>query len=230
LVTSFLDWAPNYSGPKFNLIHVDFPYGVEFENYGSGVQNYGEFYHSRPDNYAELLDCFCTNFQRFASYSSHVVFWFAMNFYESTKRQLESIGLWVHERPLIWYKSDGSGIIPGGGTAQHFRWTYETAFLCSIGKRPVVKSVANCHGAPQHSSPLHPSHKPEPVLRHFFRGLVDSSTDMFDPSCGSASSLVAAEDCGARSILGLEINPDYAKAANAHVLTARLKARNSEGV
>jgi len=27
--TSFHDWAPAYSGPKFNLLNCDFPYGVD---------------------------------------------------------------------------------------------------------------------------------------------------------------------------------------------------------
>jgi hypothetical protein len=31
---SFADWAEKYKGPPFNVIHCDFPYGVEFTNTG----------------------------------------------------------------------------------------------------------------------------------------------------------------------------------------------------
>ena len=42
---------------------------------------------------------------------------------------------------------------------------------------------------------------------------VDGNTRLFDPTCGSGSALRAARALGAREVLGLESNPDYADAA-----------------
>ena len=55
--------------------------------------------------------------------------------------------------------------------------------------------------------------------------VVDETTDFLDPTCGSGSSLRAAESLGARTVLGLEINPDYANAAEAETQRFRLKRR-----
>ena len=60
------------------------------------------------------------------------------------------------------------------------------------------------------------------MLRHFFSMFVDETTSMLDPTCGSAASLRAAEDLGAKSVLGLELDPNYAKAANTRTLQARV--------
>ncbi len=218
LAANFLEWAPTYVGPKFNVIHVDFPYNVEYKSYAQSTNNTEEDYESR--GYWELLDTFVTHLDRFCSYSSHVMFWFSMEFYEKTRTILEGAGLFVHRHPLVWFKSDNSGIIPGRDN-QYPRRVYETALLCSRSKRPLVKTLANAYAAPLPSHAIHPSQKSEPMLRHFLSMLVDETTDMLDPTAGSGAAVNAAESLGARRTLGLEINPDYVARANTNILQSR---------
>lgn len=219
---SFLQWVLDYTGPKFNLIHCDFPFGIKFTG-GYGQEEDGIKYESTEDDYWTLVDCLCTNTERLASYSSHLMFWFSMSFYTETCRRLRAAGWKVQDHPLIWFKSDGQGIIPGRN--EYPRRVYETALLASRGSRPLVKMTDNCYACPRASNALHPSQKPEPMLRHFLAALTDSTTDFLDPTCGSGSALRAAEDVGARSVLGLELDPDFAKAANAATLNARMMRR-----
>ena len=224
LVADFIEWAPEYVGPKFNLIHVDFPYGVDYTAFAKSVNQRGaDMYEADEDLYFRLLNAFCGNLDNFCSYSAHILFWFHMNHYEQTKRTLSAAGLFVHNRPLVWVKSDNSGIVPGTD-AQYPRWTYETAFLASRGRRPLLKAFADHYACPIVSNPIHPTMKPEPVLLHFFSGLVDEHTDLLDPTVGSGSAIRAAERSGARSVLGLEINSDFAEAANGATIQARAKA------
>lgn len=218
LNVSFIDWLKDYNGPKFNLIHCDFPFGIKFTG-GYGQEEDGTKYESKEEDYWELVDALCANTDRIASYSSHLVFWFSMTFYTETVKRLRAAGWKVHDFPYIWYKSDGQGIIPGRN--EYMRRVYETALIASRGQRPLVKMIDNTYAAPRPANSIHPSMKPEPMLRHLFSGLVDSTTDVLDPTCGSASALRAAEDVGARSILGLEINPEYFKGALAATQTAR---------
>jgi predicted RNA methylase len=42
---------------------------------------------------------------------------------------------------------------------------------------------------------------------------VDQTTKMFDPTCGSGSSLRAAESMGAEHVLGLERDPEHFESA-----------------
>ena len=42
---------------------------------------------------------------------------------------------------------------------------------------------------------------------------VDESTRLLDPTCGSGNAVRIAEDMGAQSVLGLEIDPDFCQLA-----------------
>jgi site-specific DNA-methyltransferase (adenine-specific) len=86
----------------------------------------------------------------------------------------------------------------------------------------LIRVAFNSYAAPTVRNKIHPSQKPEPMLRHFFSMLVDETTTMLDPTCGSAASLRAAEDLGARSILGVELDPNYAATALQRTLQARV--------
>ena len=65
------------------------------------------------------------------------------------------------------------------------------------------------------------SEKPEPMLRHFFGMLVDENTVLLDPTCGSGSALRAANSLGARFVLGLERNAEFAGIAQDALARAR---------
>jgi predicted RNA methylase len=77
--------------------------------------------------------------------------------------------------------------------------------MATRGKRQIVRIVGDAYSAPRDAR-LHVSAKPIPVLKHFMTMLVDENTTLFDPTCGSGNALVAAEDLGASSVLGLEID------------------------
>jgi hypothetical protein len=226
ICTDFLKWIQTYSGPKFTLIHCDFPFGIGVFQ-GTGMKpnaaGVGEdnSYEDEPDSevFWTLLDCLCDNIDKIASYSSHLMLWFSMNHYERTRLRLEQANFLVLNHPLVWHKTDNAGMVPGRGN--HPRRTYETAFLASRGQRPLSKKLANAYGAPMTAGAIHPSQKSESMLRHFLSMLVDETTDVLDPTCGSGAALRAAEDLGARSILGLELSPTYAESALATTMTAR---------
>lgn len=225
LNTDFIKWISGYSGDKFTLIHCDFPYDVKYDSYAKSISSVTDDYDF--SGFWPLIDALCGNLDKIMSYSAHMMFWFSMKFYEQTKGRLEKAGLYVHDHPFVWQKTDNAGIIPGRDGIFPRR-IYETAFLCSRGRRPLVKSLANCYGAPMQSNSIHPSTKPVPVLKHFFAMLIDETTDVLDPTAGSGNSLIAAEDMGARKILGLEINPTYATAAQSALERFRVMRKISK--
>jgi DNA modification methylase len=126
-----------------------------------------------------------------------------------------------YPHPLIWHKSDNSGII--GDSQRWPRHTYEAALLAYSGRRPLVKAVSDSYSSPGDRK-LHPSCKPEPMLRHFFGALVDENTRLLDPACGAGSSLRAAESLGTRpeNVLGLEIEERFVSVARESLLNFRV--------
>ncbi len=223
----FVSWAETYTGPKFNFLHIDFPYGV---NLFDGPQGRGaepsDGYKDTEETYWNLISGLCKNLKRISSSSMHMMFWLSADadIISRTKAKFAELApqLSFHKFPMIWVKSDNAGIAsdPNHGP----RHVYETCLLASSGKRKIARVKADAYSAPTDKR-LHPSTKPEAMLRHFFEMLVDEHTIMLDPTCGSGASLRAAESCGARHTLGLELDPDFALAAQKELERSRALAR-----
>jgi len=202
LRADFALWWPNYRGPKFNFIHCDFPYGVNADKHNQGASQAFGGYADSADIYFKLLDDLAESLPMIAADSAHMMFWFSMDYYEVTRERLTAMGWAVNPFPLMWHKSDNSGILPDPSRGP--RRIYETAFLCSRGDRHIVQPVANVYAAPNKKK-LHMSEKNRDMLAHFFRMFVDESTVMLDPTMGSGGAVVVAENAGAASALGLEL-------------------------
>jgi ParB-like chromosome segregation protein Spo0J len=213
ITADFLEWAPAYTGSKFNFLHCDFPYGINTDQrqQGNAVAIQGGF-DDDPDTYWRLLEALCKNLDRICADSAHIMFWFAMECYHDTLEYFakHSDFKFRDPRPLIWHKSDGKGLLPDPNRGP--RCVYETALFGSRGDRLIVSSVANLYPAPTDSS-QHISAKPEPMLRHFFRMFVDENSKVLDPTCGSGTALRAAKVLGAAYVLGIEKDKDFAERA-----------------
>lgn len=211
LNTNFLSWSKEVLEVPYNFVHCDFPYGINAgDTKGwSGAASFGG-YEDTPDVYWELLHTFVQRQNNFIAPSAHLIFWFSMKFYTPTVEVLRNAGWRVDDFPLIWHRSDNSGIMPDPQRGP--RRTYETALFCSRGDRKVVKPVANSVAGVT-TKVYHMSEKPTPVLEHFFRMVVDETTIMLDPTAGSGNAVKVAEAMGASWATGLELNPDYAESA-----------------
>ena len=215
LCADFREWAVTYSGPRFNFVHCDFPYGKNpFRGEWGGAGDEGFQYEDTDELYWSLVETLCAQRERLLTSSAHLLFWLDADI----RRQYETIerfrslapDLIFQPRALVWLKSDNVGIAPDPQRAP--RWVTEIALMASRGDRKVLQPLANGYPAPT-ARHLHPSAKPEPMLRHFMRMFVDSTTRMLDPTCGAGSSLRAAESLGAVSVLGLERDEHYAASA-----------------
>lgn len=215
LIEDFNLWAETYDGKPFNLIHCDFPYGIDFQDSAQSSGARQGTYKDSEEVYFTLLNTLIENRTALMGESAHLIFWFSMNFYQRTLDRL-SENFRVDPYPLIWYKSDNTGILPDYN--RYPRRIYETAFLASIGDRKLVAPVGNVFAAPGAHTVAskvvgHSSEKNEVMLSHFFRMVVDENTRMLDPTAGSGSALRAAKKMRAASVLGLEVNEEFARDA-----------------
>jgi ParB/RepB/Spo0J family partition protein len=206
LNADFNEFAHTRGEVQYNFIHCDFPYGIDADGHDQGAAKHFGGYADSEDIYWQLLDSLQAAMGNRVADSAHLVFWFSMKFYTETKLRLESMGWTVNPMPLIWHRSDNSGILPDPRRGP--RQIYETAFLAHRGDRFIVRSKSNLFASPN-TKLVHMSEKPLPVLDHFFQMFVDEHTVMLDPTCGSGNSVIAAERLGAKSALGLEISPEF---------------------
>lgn len=207
----FLEWAPAYEGRKFNFLHVDFPYGAE--EVGPQMKgNEATIYEDNPRIYANLLNCFCENLDNFFAQSGWIMFWYSERMSRFTRDtfKFKAPSLFVQTHPLIWFHTDNAGISPD--YTKYPRHVYDTALIMSRGNFPLVKMKSDVYGCPTDRK-LHPSTKPEPMLKYFFEMFMDEHTMMLDPTCGGGSSLRAAESLGCRRVLGMDANWEYVETA-----------------
>lgn len=213
LTGSFLDWAPAYTGPAFDVIHCDFPYGKEYK--GSNTRKTGRVtstptYADGADIYFELVDTFLTYQDRFVLPQAHCIFWFDMMHYCWTIEQFRNAG-WtlVQPHPLLWTKSY-QGV--AADTKRRPRHCYETALFFSRGDRKLRK-LDKDYFEMRGDEKLHISQKPLLMLKHFLSLIVDEHTAVFDPTCGSGTALAAAGQLGASRIFGIELEEGNADVA-----------------
>lgn len=208
LHADFHEWASAYTGIKFNLLHCDFPYGVnaDKQQQGSNTAMHGG-YADGPEVYYKLLDTFEMAMSNVVADHAHLIFWFSMDYYQLTFDRLTKMGWRVNPFPLVWHKTDNTGLLPDPQRGP--RRIYETAFFASRGDRLVVQAVSNCYGHPGKDKEIHMSEKPQPMLHHFFRMVCDANSVMLDPTAGSANALKVAEKLGANYVLGLEKDKEF---------------------
>ena len=210
LNVSFIDWVETYSGPPFNFIHCDFPYGIDADTFHQSAGSAMGTYKDDFKTYERLLDCLLSNREKLLGASGHILFWFSMRHYSYTLERLSEF-FWIDPYPLIWHKSDNKGTLPDPKRGP--RRIYEVAFLCSYGDRPIISPVSNLVSSPTVRVGEHMSEKSEDMLASFFKMIVDGKTRMLDPTCGSGSALRAARRLGAIEVLGLELSPEFCSLA-----------------
>lgn len=214
---SFHDWQQTYDGPKFNLIHCDFPYGINVTNSPRQNAALTDHYEDGPDIYWSLLARLGAAMDNVVAESAHLIFWYSMDFHCETIQELQRMDWTVNPFPLIWHKSDNAGIAPDPQ-----RWprrTYETALVASRGDRKLtsVGPRSNSFSFPgSRDGAIHISEKPRPVLQHFLSMYCDEYSIVLDPTCGSGNAIAVAEDCGAMSALGIEMSEEFYSVAVAN--------------
>ena len=138
-------------------------------------------------------------------------FWFSPKHYCKTWEALQELDGFVFDPyPLVWQRGENEGVAPD--TSRRPRRIYDTAFFGWRNDRQIIHTRANSITAPT-TRDIHSHEKSIVALQHFFEMCVDGNTRLFDPTCGSGSALRAARALGARDVLGLESNPEYADAA-----------------
>jgi ParB/RepB/Spo0J family partition protein len=202
--TDFLPWSHTYDGPKFNLIHCDFPYGINSDSSGQNPSGYTD----TPETYYNLIRALCINLDNFCAESAHIIFWFSPTYFAQTWELLKLLdGFKFDEHPLIWMRDDQRGIVPD--PQRRPRRIYESAFFGWRNDRKIVRVKNNAFVGPSPSG-SHAHEKSQDALEYFFEMVVDGNTAILDPTCGSGSALRVAKRLGAKQVLGLEINKEFA--------------------
>lgn len=215
LTGDFLSWADSYAGPKFDVLHIDFPYGKGYAGSNTrktGRATFAPRYNDSPELYWQLVAGFLDLQDNICFSVAHCMFWFDLSHYHPTIELFREAG-WelVAPHPLVWTKA-----YEGVASDPHYRprHCYETALLFSKGKRRIVNlDKDHFEYSSRDPSKLHLNQKPYPMLKHFLNMLVDKNTAVLDPTCGSGMALRVARDLGSPRVFGVELDKSSAEMA-----------------
>ncbi len=214
LTADFLTWSQQ-SQEKFNFIHCDFPYGINYQDAPGQKSANQDRYLDTPETYWQLFNALAGNLDNFCALDAHIMFWFSPNLYCNTWEMLKLLdGFTFEEHPLIWHRP-GEGIAPD--PYRRPRRVYEMAFYGWRGEAKINTVKDNVFSAPTERE-RHPHEKSQIMLEHFFAMFVDAHTRLLDPSAGSGSSIRAARRLGACNTLGIEISEEFANVARRALL------------
>ena len=163
-------------------------------------------YDDSPEVYFALLDAFFERQDNFIAPQAHCLFWLSMRYWDVTRAKFEAAGWRLCPFPLIWGKSDNTGVL--ADPMRLPRNTAEFAIMASRGDHKIVRSVGSVFWGPT-TKQYHTSEKSAAMLSHFFRMFVDEYTRVLDPTCGSGMAIKVAEQMGAPFALGLEQDLDF---------------------
>lgn len=212
----FLEWSQQ-DQEKFNFIHCDFPYGINYHNAPGQASSNPDRYLDTPETYWQLFKALSVNLGNFCAPDAHIIFWFSPNLYCPTWEMLKLLdGFTFEEHPLMWHRP-GEGIAPD--PYRRPRRVYEMAFFGWRGDAKINAVKENVFSAPTERE-RHPHEKSQEALSHFFSMFVDGHTRLLDPTCGSGSSLRAARTLGASTVFGIEISEEFANVARRALLNA----------
>lgn len=218
----FISFAQTYSGKKFNLLHLDFPYGINHDRSEQGhTKDFGT-YEDSEDTFKTLVNALLKNESRLIAQSAHVICWISLRYLEWTKEAFAKVGFSCHLQPFIWHKSDNKGIL--ADVQCGMRNVGEYALIFNRGRLPVVKNISNIFDSPT-TKRFHASEKPIPVLDYLFSAFVDDKTRLLDPTCGSGTAVISAIKAGAEEALGIELNKEFAEKAQEY-LNVELERKN----
>jgi DNA modification methylase len=208
LTANFIKWADEYQGEPFDLIHWDGPYGIGQDKFNQSSKTLGR-YRDSPEIHEALFSALLNFLPRLLSPNGVLVCWHAKRNEEDIRQRARKMGLYVPEYPFIWVKPN-EGIAPRAGL--DLRQCWEQALVCSRGN-PGITEKQNWFGGP--GPDTHQSGKNEAMLEHLFSAIVNSTSRVLDPTCGSGVAIRVGKKLGVAYALGLEIDENFALLARA---------------
>ena len=196
------------------LMVTDPPYGVEYDSdwrLEAGINKPWQTLASgkvENDNRADWTE----SYKLFPGHVAYV--WHAGRFAATLVNNLNEAGLEIRTQ-IIWSKPS---LVMGRG---HYHWQHEpcwyavrkggTAKWCGDRKQSTIWQIANMHrtqGNVDDGKTIHSTQKPVECMARPIRNHGSNDDDVYDPSLGSGTTLIAAEQLG-RKCYGMEISPAY---------------------
>lgn len=201
-----------------DLILTDPPYGI---NAGAaGFRGRTVQHHNYDDTFdtaRSILKTICLEGFRVTKRGANMFIFTDWDHFDFLRSQSKAAG-WVPFRtPIIWVKGEGTeGLAPWGSGGP--RRAHDVIFYATKGQKGLINSIPDVlrFARVSRADRTHAAEKPQDLLKELIESASITGDFIFDPCCGSGSTLVAAKALKRRG-LGLEIDEETYNTAMANV-------------
>jgi site-specific DNA-methyltransferase (adenine-specific) len=205
-------WMERAEPSLFDIILTDPPYGMGADDFGdSGGRAAGA--HGYVDSVDVAIRCMTTLFTqgfRITKPLAHLYMFLDIDYYQWAREEATRAGWRVHRTPLIWHKPSGSRMPwPQHGPQRR----YEIILYAVKGDKPIERIAGDVLSYSPDDNLGHAAQKPAPLFIDLLSRSARPGMHIFDPFCGTGTTLAAAAEmrCFSTSI---ELDPaSYAIAA-----------------
>jgi DNA modification methylase len=220
-----LEVMPGLDDNSVAVVITDPPYGINYQMNAPSNLNYVIRNTERMFGADDLVTCWIDRAYDLLVKDSFLYMFTRWDVIAPWKAALENAGFAISQR-LIWNKSHW-----GAGDLRYYGSQTEDVLFCRKGspsmkwsgrKGNIFKTVSRAY-FPERSD-LHPTQKPESVIRCWIEDSTSPGDIILDPFMGSGTTGVACAQTG-RNFIGIEIDPKYFAIAEKRIAEARLQIR-----
>jgi DNA modification methylase len=184
----------------FHVVITDPPYGVNIDKYADLQGGVDHHYDDSPEVLGKILSCFQTELYRVTKEKAHLYLFCDFEWFQKISSTLTEGGWDVWPRPLIWHRSDSTGMLP---RAEHGpRRNYECIVYAIKGNKRVNCVANDVLSIPSERGGNTAARKPVALYVELLRRSVLPGDLVLDPCAGSGPVFDAAQqlECFATGI------------------------------
>lgn len=183
---------PNLPSGHFDVICVDPPYGMGLSEMPDLQGGAAHHYDDTRDGSNLVIQGIFDHAFRVTKPQAHLYMFCDISRFFELKALAELHSWKVWSRPLIWHRSDSSGLLPD---AEHGpRRCYECILFASKGEKRVLHVATDVLPYPGDREERSAARKPVPLLVDLLRRSCLPGDTVLDPCCGSGPIFAAANE------------------------------------
>ena len=204
-----LAWMANYSGPGFDVICTDPPYGMGADTFGDGgggrLANNEHHYKDDYDSWLRLMTAWCPLSFRVTKPEAHAYVFCDLDNFHKLKDLMRNAGWYVFRTPFICTKPN-SGRVPLPDEGPRRQW--EMLLYAIKGHKRTTAIYPDVITTTADAGLGHGAQKPVALFSDLLRRSCKSGDMVLDTFAGSGTIFAAAHSLKVLAT-GCEMNPEY---------------------
>lgn len=213
-----------YSGPSFDLVLCDPPYGGNADAWTFKKVTHRHKYDDSLQTAMELYNTISKHGYRLCAARANIFLFCSADLWHIVADIVELNGWTVWPRPLIWVKSN-EGMRPWGQAG--FGYGYECLCYATKGDKGLINTHMDVMTIYKPRDRIHAAQKPTALYEKLINLSCIPGDHVLDPTCGSGTIFRAATITGTIAT-GVERDPQMAALAS-HYTTGRLDKESDGG-